>query len=125
MSGQLIKVYAQKLMSALNENLPADEQMSLQFPYGWIECFKKRYSLGFWRINGETLNADQDAVNKGRPKLACIISTFDQCDVWRADEFGLFYRQPPTSTLCTLLLCVGLVQDREELILFPRMLQHG
>lgn len=44
------------------------------------------------------MSADHDAIAREMPRINLIIATYAKRDVWNADEFGLFYRQPPTWT---------------------------
>lgn len=99
LTGELIKMYAEKLQREANRHLPGDKQLCLTFSRGWLDRFKQRHSLSFRRVHGEALGADVDAINEQFPRILNIISTFAFDDVWNADEFGLFYRQPPNWTL--------------------------
>lgn len=99
LTGELIKMYAEKLQREANRHLPSDEQMCLAFSRGWLDRFKKRYALSFRCVHGEALAADDGAINENMPRILNIISTFAFDDVWNADEFGLFYCQPPNWTL--------------------------
>lgn len=99
LTGELIKMYAEKLQKEANLHLPNDKHLSLTFSRGWLDRFKQRHSLSFRRVHGEALGADDEAINEKFPRILNIISTFAFDDVWNADEFGLFYRQPPNWTL--------------------------
>lgn len=99
LNGEIIKLYGQKLLQSANELLPDSEKMVLAFSKGWIERFKKRYGLRFRRVHGEAGSADMEAIAQHMPRIHRLIMTFEARDTWNADEFGLFYRQPPGWTL--------------------------
>lgn len=99
-NSEIICIEAGRLMSEVNKLLPPTNQLKLKFSKGWIERFKKRYGLRFRRVHGEALSADNDAVSHQMPRIERIVMTFANKDVWNADEFGLYYRQPSGWTLC-------------------------
>lgn len=99
LSGELIKMYGEKLQGEANKHLPDGEKLSLAFSRGWLDRFKKRYRLTFRRVHGESLDADENAIDEQLPRILRIVATYSYKDVWNADEFGLFYRQPPNWTL--------------------------
>jgi len=99
LNGQLLQLYAKKLLDEANKHLPETKRLDLKFSNGWNERFKKRYGLRFRRVHGEALNADQEAINLHMPRIMRIVMTYAARDIWNAEEFGLFYRQPPGWTL--------------------------
>lgn len=99
LNGDLIKVYAQRLLNNANFNLPDSERLELAFSKGCIERFKKRYGLRFRRVHGEAASVDMVALQNEMPRIHRLLTTFAARDTWNADEFGLFYRQPPGWTL--------------------------
>eukprot|EP00171_Calliarthron_tuberculosum_P004123 IDg4123t1 len=99
LNGELVKMYGQKLLDEANKVLPDSEKIKLTFSKGWIERFKKRFGLRFRRVHGEAASADMDAIEHQMPRIQRLIMTFSARDTWNADEFGLFYRQPPCWTL--------------------------
>lgn len=103
-NADLVKMEGRKLMNAANELLPECEQIFLKFSKGWIERFKKRFGLRFRQVHGEAMSVDIDKLAEEMPRLERIISTFAERDTWNADEFGLFYRQPPGWTLSRKVL---------------------
>lgn len=46
------------------------------------------------------MSADTAAINRKMPRLRQVIATYISEDIENADEFGLFYRQPLSWTLC-------------------------
>lgn len=99
LNGDIIKMYGKQLLEKTNEVLPESEKIQLTFSKGWIERFKRRYGLRFRRVHGEAASADTVAIEQHMPRIERIIMTFQARDTWNADEFGLFYRQPPGWTL--------------------------
>lgn len=92
-------MHAEKLQIEENKHLPDGEILSLAFSCGWLDRFKKRYRLTFRRVRGESLDADQNAIDEQLPRILRIVATYSYKDVLNADEFGLFYRQLPNWTL--------------------------
>ena len=86
-------------MTETNKHLSEKDRTSLKFSKGWIDRFKRRYGLRFRRVHGEALSADNKAIELHMPRILRIVTSFAACDVWNADEFGLYYRQPPGWTL--------------------------
>ena len=101
LSGEVIKIKAQRLLDHANMHLSEDEKLSMKFSKGWLERFKKRHSLRFRRVHGEAQSADTDAIRDEMPRILEIVNSFAEKDVWNADEFGLFFRQPPSWTLAS------------------------
>lgn len=99
-NSELIRMEATRMMNEANKLLGADEQLSLKFSKGWIERFKKRYGMRFRRVHGEAMSVDNVAIAHHMPRIKRIMMTFSARDIWNADEFGLFYRQPSNWTLC-------------------------
>lgn len=71
----------------------------MKFSKGWVERFKKRFGLRFRRISGEAKSADTEAIVNQMPRIHMLMMNFDARDTWNADEFDLFYRQPPSWTI--------------------------
>lgn len=97
----VVKHHAERLLKDANRLLPDNEQIVLKFSEGWLQRFKERFGLRFRRVHGEEMSADDNAIRREMPRLLRIVSTYPHADIWNADEFGLFYRQPPSWTLST------------------------
>ena len=67
---------------------------------GWIDNFKKRYSISFKSIQGEAgaVTPIQTA-NWLQNDLPLILKAYDEDDIFNADEFGLFFASLPDKTL--------------------------
>lgn len=98
-NGELVIMYAKQLLDETNRNMPDTQKIHLEFSKRWMERFRKRYNLRLRRVQGESLSAHDVEMREKLPQLMHIISTYPERDVWNADEFGLFYRQPPSWTL--------------------------
>jgi len=99
LNGELVIMQAEKLLALANAQLPDDRKISVKFSNGWIARFKKRHGIRFRRMHGEERSADNEAIKEHMPRLHATISTYTDKDVRNADEFGLFFRQPPSWTL--------------------------
>lgn len=91
---------ARKIFDVENDHLRPEEKISLQFSKEWIEIFKKRYGILFRCVHGEAKSADGNAIRDKMPGIIRILMTYDDKDVWNADEFGLFL---PSATILVSL----------------------
>ncbi|XP_054746159.1 jerky protein homolog-like [Anastrepha obliqua] len=68
---------------------------------GWLQNFKKRFSVRTLKICGESLSARPDLVPDFQNKLYDIIETENLIDdqTYNADESGLFWKMFPEKTL--------------------------
>lgn len=99
LNSAVIRHHGERLLGNADRLLPEDHKINLKFWKGWLERFKDRFELRFRRVHGEALSADHDAIRNQMPCLLPIIATYQLADIWNADEFGLFYRQPPCSKM--------------------------
>jgi hypothetical protein len=63
---------------------------------GWLEKFQKRNNITFKSVCGEATSVDKEAVNNWKAKIPDINSNYAECDIFNADETGLFFRILPT-----------------------------
>ena len=101
LNGKVIKLKAEKLLEETNLNVRDEDKISMKFSKGWMERFKKRHNLRFRRVQGEAHSADTAAIREWMPRIIRIIMTYSYKDVWNADDFRLFYTQPPSWTLAS------------------------
>lgn len=94
-----MKECARQLQKKTNLNLSPENHLKLKFSTRWIHNFKKRHCLKLRRTQGEARSADENAITEHMPFFHRIMLAYHRNDIWNADEFGLFYRQPPTWTL--------------------------
>lgn len=99
LNSEIVIMKAKQMLNEANRHLPDGENLTLKFSNGWMQRFKKRHQIRFRRVYGEANSADTEAIKKEMPGLLRVIRTYAHKDVWNADEFGLFYRQPPTWSL--------------------------
>jgi hypothetical protein len=57
------------------------------------------FSIGFFKICGESADVDQSVVDDFRSKLGTLVANYKPEDVFNADETGLFFRTLPDKTL--------------------------
>lgn len=62
---------------------------------GWGERFKNQFGLHFRRNGGKAKSADTEAIANKMPCIRMLMISFDSCDAWNTDKFGLFYCQRP------------------------------
>ena len=67
---------------------------------GYIEKFVKRNGIRLLKISGEKLSSDVAAVDEYTSKFAAEIrrQNFSPCQIFNADESGLFFKSTPTQT---------------------------
>lgn len=94
-NGVVLRHQAARLQQEANKHLPNAKQLSLKFSKGWLARFQNRHGVKFRRVHGEALSADRDGICAAMPVIRDKLLRFKPSDIWNADEFGLFYRQPP------------------------------
>lgn len=52
-----------------------------------------------YRSHGENGDVDEDAIREEVPLLHTLLPAFHENDIFNADEFGLFYRQAPNTSI--------------------------
>ena len=91
----ILRHQAERLQVEANRHLLADQKLNLEFSKGCLDRFQKRHGLKYRRVHGEGLSANSAALATALPEIRSQVSEYETKDVWNADEFGLFYRQPP------------------------------
>ena len=77
-------------------------EKELQFSYGWVQNFKKRYNIKGYTRHEEDASAEvSEEVLKKMKDIKTLVSQYRSCDVFNMDETGLFYRLEPNRTLAT------------------------
>jgi transcriptional regulator with XRE-family HTH domain len=66
---------------------------------GWLEAFRKRHTIVFRTMSGESNDAPMQDIEEFRQRLPEITAAFKPEDVFNCDESGLFYRALPEKTL--------------------------
>ena len=91
-SGPMIKAKADDLALRLKiENFRSSE--------GWLQRFKARRGITLKTISGESASVDDATIDSWQPVLKSILNRYSPCDVYNADESGLFYNLLPDKTL--------------------------
>lgn len=92
LSGTLIRSKAKEIAEQLKyEKFSASS--------GWLERFKKRHSITYRMISGESANVNLDDVSNFKSKIPSLIRHYSAKNIYNADETGLFYRALP-DTFC-------------------------
>nr|XP_034336051.1 tigger transposable element-derived protein 4 [Crassostrea gigas] len=92
-SGPLLIAKAQEFASQLGDDFKCST--------GWLERFKKRHSITFKRVCGESKSVADgtDAMKAWASSLQTILAECSPSDIFNADETGLFFRLLPDKTL--------------------------
>lgn len=98
-NGLLTVHYAEKLEAEAKKHRAVDQQRTLNFSDGWMSRFKSWYGFSFKKVHGESMSADGSTISAQLPPILEEIKSYHPNDVWNADEFGLFLRQPLGWTL--------------------------
>ena len=90
-SGNLIKSKAAEFAVRLeiNDFKPTD---------GYVRDLKKRQTIAFTNLRGESDSVDIDKIENWIPKLKEIIKGYDASEIFKCDETGLFWKLLPTKT---------------------------
>lgn len=59
---------------------------------GWLEKFKKRHSLCFKNISGESKSANKDKIPEFKEELDRLLLKYKTNDVFNCDETALYYK---------------------------------
>ena len=95
----MLKEKERRLQQEVNESLPGNKRISLNFGNSWLHSFKRRNGFKRYPSHGESADADEDANNRNLPVLQDTLKRHALRDMYNADEFALFYRLPPSSTI--------------------------
>ena len=95
----LIKEERRRIQEECNARVQSQQQSHLNFSNRWIARFNYRNKLRPYKCYGESGAADEDAISRELPNLRSLIAGYNPNDVFNADEFGLFYQQPPNVTV--------------------------
>jgi hypothetical protein len=92
---------------------------------GWVEKFRKRNNIAFKSVCGEAASVDEEAVDNWKAKIPEIIANYAECDIFNADETGLFYIVLPDKTMAFKNeICTGgkISKERLTVLLCSNML---
>ena len=66
----------------------------------WLRRRKTKHGIKFKKCHGEKMDADLDAVDQWRSNvLPELLQQYAPCDVYNADETGIYFRTVPDGTL--------------------------
>ncbi|XP_064477290.1 tigger transposable element-derived protein 6-like [Ornithodoros turicata] len=65
---------------------------------GWLHRFKERHGIRFKKIVGEAASADISNIDEWMDMHAAKIASYDERDVFNADETALFFQLLPSHT---------------------------
>jgi hypothetical protein len=66
----------------------------------WLDRFKERHDIVCRSIGGESGVVDTDICDDWlKDKLPNLLKNYKACDIFNADETGLFYKLMPNKTL--------------------------
>lgn len=118
-SGDIIKARAGMIQEAVLEKLPHERSFDpLKFSDGWLANFKKRWNLRFFKLYGESGDADIETLDTELPTLKEIVRSYDPKDVFNAAECGLFYSMPPDRAISRERL-PGRKKPKERITFMP------
>ncbi|EXX67936.1 Pdc2p [Rhizophagus irregularis DAOM 197198w] len=67
---------------------------------GWLTGFKKRHGLQQFKEQGEASSAPSvESIENDRLALQDFLKSYNQEDIWNADETGLFWKMEPSKVL--------------------------
>lgn len=95
----MIQAKGRRLFDEINQHLPQDEQIPLQFSNGWIQSFQKRCNLRSIKCHGESGDCSIVICAEALDKLRQEIKIFPPQNVFNCDEFGHFYQHAPDRTI--------------------------
>ena len=59
---------------------------------GWLQCWKERNNISFKTVSGDSKSVTPEMVNAWLERsLPTLLSNYDLKDIYKVDEFGLFY----------------------------------
>lgn len=59
---------------------------------GWIDHFRKRHSIAYGAVSGETASVNLDTVDDYKATLSSIIEAYEPRNIYNVDKTSLFFR---------------------------------
>lgn len=92
LGGQIIKEKAQMFAEALGHK-------EFKASNGWLEKFKKRYEIAFYKASGESASVSDNVCESWKKQLTTLLRDYEPHNIFNADETGLFFKCLPDRTL--------------------------
>ncbi|KAL8510545.1 hypothetical protein ACS0TY_017388 [Phlomoides rotata] len=117
MSGEIIQGKAIELL----QKMYGETNPNFSFSSGWLEHFKARYGIKFYRRFGESGSVNIENIENALPGIQSKLDQFQMKDIYNMDETVLFYRLEVDHSLATKQLEGRKKIRRELLLLFVAM----
>ncbi len=62
---------------------------------GWLQKWKKRFSIKYFKICGESGDGQGVTIDSWKERLPELVRGYSKNDIWNMDETGLFFRALP------------------------------
>lgn len=95
-NGLMIREAATKTATKLNK--PA-EYDGFKASSGWLECWKSRYGIEQWAVEGESGQVQTETVESWMERLRELCRGYKPEDIWNEDEIRCFFRALPEKSL--------------------------
>jgi hypothetical protein len=73
--------------------------MDFKASNGLLESWRSRFSIGFFKVCGESADVDDNVVDDFQSKIGKIVEGYKAEDIFNVDETGLFFKALPDKTL--------------------------
>jgi hypothetical protein len=83
------------------------ELLDFKASNGWLDSWKKTYSVKGFKVAGENGGVDSETVWDYKKRIPEKVSGYDKKDIFNCDETGLYYRALPDKTLAVKGLSVS------------------
>ena len=97
-SDEMIVAKANQILSKINSN-NANAELQLNFSNGWLYKFKKRNGFKRYHCHGESCDLSVKNIINDLPHVIDELRNYALNDIWNGDEFGIFYKMYPQSTV--------------------------
>ena len=107
--------FKKEFLEALDDAEEIEKLSHFEASLGWVDKFRKRFSIKSMLLHGESGAIDIAAEVKAREELKIITCNYAREDIYNADETGLYFRMMPSRTLAFKLdKSHGLKKDKER-----------
>lgn len=98
-SDSLILELPTRVQTQVNSSLAEQQRTNLRFNRGSLGSFKKKNHFRQYLSHAESGDVDQTTINAELRVPCTLISGFSLKDQLNSDEFGLLYKNAPTTTI--------------------------